>query len=124
MTRSILTSLFVAAAATLSSRAAAAVPDFDHDIRPIIAEHCLECHSLDKAKGGLALVSSAEAHKKLKSGAITIVPGNPDASELVKRVVTKDEDDVMPPKDKTPLTLAQIETLKQWVAAGGDWPAH
>ena len=91
MTRSILTPLFVAAAARSPPRAAAAVPDFDRDVRPIIAEHCLECHSLDKAKGGLALVSPRRTRmKKLKSGAITIVPGNPDASELVKRVVTTD----------------------------------
>lgn len=114
----------VTAATALVGRAAAAVPDFDHDVRPIIAEHCLECHSLDKAKGGLALVSRLDAMKKLKSGAITLVPGDAAASELVKRVTTSDEDEVMPPKDKQSLTPAQIETLRQWVAAGADWPAH
>ena len=38
------------------SALAPAAQDFDRDVRPIFAEHCLECHSLDKAKGGLALV--------------------------------------------------------------------
>lgn len=102
----------------------AATPDFDHDIRPILAEHCLECHSVDKAKGGLTLVSRADAMKKLKSGAVSLVPGKPDASELIKRLITPDEDEVMPPKEKPQLTAAQIETLKQWVASGADWPAH
>ncbi|WP_075090005.1 hypothetical protein [Verrucomicrobium spinosum] len=36
-------------------------PDFDRDVRPILAEHCLECHSLDKAKGGLALTTKGGA---------------------------------------------------------------
>lgn len=115
--------LSLLAALLALSRHASAV-DFDHDIRPIIAEHCLECHSLDKAKGGLALISREAAMKKLKSGVAALVPGQPEASEVLKRVTSSDEDEVMPPKDKKPLTVAQVATLKQWISQGAEWPAH
>lgn len=116
--------LSLTAAAALLRPADGATPDFDHDIRPILAEHCLECHSADKAKGGLTLLSRADAMKKLKSGAVSLVPGQPEASELIRRVISHDEDEVMPPKQKTPLTAAQVETLKQWISAGAEWPEH
>lgn len=112
---------WVAAAA---ANAASPVPDFDKDVRPILAESCLECHSLDKAKGGLSLVSLQDAVKVLKSGVPALVPGKPDQSELIKRVSSTHEDEVMPPKEKKHLTAKQIETLRQWVASGAEWPAH
>ncbi len=105
-------------------RAMAAGLDFDKEVRPILAEHCLECHSLDKAKGGLALVTREDAVKVLKSGVPALIPGKPGESELMKRVTTADEDEVMPPKEKKPLTAAQVETLRSWIAGGADWPAH
>lgn len=125
MSRYLALPLSVCAATLLACPAPArSAPDFDQDVRPILAEHCLECHSLDKAKGGLALVARDEVLKKLKSGHTSIVPGKADASELFRRVITHEEEDIMPPKGKTPLTKAQIDTLKQWIDAGADWPAH
>ncbi|QIF00162.1 PSD1 and planctomycete cytochrome C domain-containing protein [Roseimicrobium sp. ORNL1] len=106
------------------THAAAPVPDFDKDVRPIFAESCLECHSLDKAKGGLSLVSLQDALKVLKSGVPALIPGKPEESELIKRVVSTHEDEIMPPKEKKHLTAKQIETLKQWIASGAEWPAH
>ena len=49
--------------------ALAAPVDFDHDIRPIFAQHCYECHGTDKAKGGLRLNDQKIAFGELKSGA-------------------------------------------------------
>jgi hypothetical protein len=108
----------------VSASAAAPEPDFDKDVRPILAENCLECHSLDKAKGGLSLVSLQDAVKVLKSGVPALVPGKPEESELIKRVASTHEDEIMPPGDKKPLTPKQVETLRQWIASGADWPAH
>ena len=71
--------------------------DFQRDIQPFFAEHCLECHGADKAKGGLALTSRTGALKTLESGAPGIVPGNPGASEILARLETAHGEDKMPP---------------------------
>lgn len=106
---------------------AQAAPDFDRDIRPIFAEHCLECHSMDKAKGGLALISRSDAAKKLKSGHAALVPGKPDQSEMIARLLSGDPEEQMPPKehrDRKPLTGNEASLLRQWIAAGADWAPH
>jgi hypothetical protein len=99
--------------------------DFQRDIQPFFAEHCLECHGADKAKGGLALTSRAGALKTLESGAPGIVPGNPGASEILARLETTHGEDKMPPLKKTKRpTPEEIEKLKRWVAAGAPWATH
>ncbi|HEY6169421.1 MAG TPA: c-type cytochrome domain-containing protein, partial [Verrucomicrobiae bacterium] len=82
-----------------TARAAAKV-DFNRDIRPIMSDTCFHCHGFDaKArKGGFRIDLRAEALKPAKSGEIPIVPGKPDQSEIIKRIFTTDEDDIMPPK--------------------------
>ena len=115
-------------AAVLPSLAAAAVAadparlDFNRDVRPILAEHCLNCHGFDDRtrKGGLRLDRAEDALKGGKSGRPAIVPGKAAESELVKRLRTTDPDDRMPPEEKgVPLTDAQRATLERWVAEGG-----
>ena len=111
----------------LSPLLASAAVDFDRDVRPILAEHCLECHSMDKAKGGLALITLDDARKKLKSGHTAIVPGRPDASELIARMVSNDPEEQMPPREhreKKPLNGREVDVLRQWIAGGAVWPAH
>jgi hypothetical protein len=99
--------------------------DFQRDIQPFFAEHCLECHGADKAKGGLALTSRAGALKTLESGTPGIVPGNPGASEILARLETAHGEDKMPPlkKAKRP-TAAEVDKLKEWVAVGAPWATH
>jgi len=99
--------------------------DFQRDIQPIFAEYCLECHGMDKAKGGLTLTTRAGALKELESGAHGVVPGKVAASELITRLTTTDADEVMPPKKKTRRPGArEIELLKKWVASGAEWGVH
>jgi mono/diheme cytochrome c family protein len=116
-----LSAATVAAALVVAARLLAAEPP---DVQRIFAEHCLECHGPDKAKGGLRLTSREGALKELKSGAKAVVPGNLAESELINRITTDDADDKMPPKDKKPLKSVEIAALKQWVAKGADWPVH
>ncbi len=99
--------------------------DFARDIQPFFAEYCLECHGADKAKGGLALTSRAGALKALESGAAGIVPGKPEASEVVTRLLAAHADDKMPPakKEKRP-KAEEVEKLKRWVAEGAQWATH
>ena len=100
---------------------------FNRDIRPIMSDTCFHCHGFDpkSRKGSLRLDIRDDALKAGKSGAIAIVPGKPDESEVIKRLFTKDEDDVMPNKEshKT-LTAAQKDLFRRWVAQGAVYEPH
>jgi len=105
------------------SPVARAAVDFDRDVKPIFASHCYECHGPDKAKAGLRLTDRQSATAVLKSDATAVVPGKPEASELVARIITAVEDDRMPP-EKPPLTAEQIATLKRWISEGARYDVH
>src|SRR5258706_12849014 len=97
--------------------------DFNHDVRPILSDNCFKCHGFDDGarKSKLRLDQRATALKGGKSGDPAIVPGKPDESELVKRIFSKDSDEVMPPASgKGPISEAQKNTLKRWVAEGAE----
>src|SRR5256712_8101458 len=91
--------------------------EFNRDIRPILSDKCFACHGPDKnkRKSGLRLDMPDEVVRPAKSGETAIVPGKPDASELIKRVFSNDPDELMPPPDShKQLTDAQKEKLKRW----------
>ncbi len=119
--------LFVGAFALAATAVARAEVKFNRDIRPIMSDTCFHCHGPDakSRKGNLRFDIRAEALKAGKSGAIAIVPGKPEESEAIKRLFTKDEDDLMPPPEahKT-LTSAQKETFRKWVAEGAKYEDH
>jgi hypothetical protein len=121
----ILAPLLCAIAATHLQ--ATGVPDFSRDVRPILSQHCFKCHGPDdKArKGGLRLDVRESATKEAKSGGVALVPGKPDKSELVARIFSTDEDEVMPPPStKHVLTPEQKDTLRRWIAAGAEYQQH
>lgn len=106
---------------------AAAGPDFNRDVRPILSDNCYACHGPDAQarKAGLRLDAKDGALQPLKNGDRAIVPRDLAHSALVTRITTADEDDVMPPpKSGKKLSAEQIEKLKAWIAAGADWPEH
>jgi hypothetical protein len=101
--------------------------DFARDVRPILADHCFRCHGPDEGarKAKLRLDMRDEAIKSAKSDEVPIVPGKPDKSELVRRVFTENEDDMMPPPDaKKPLTQQEKEILKHWIGEGAEYKPH
>jgi mono/diheme cytochrome c family protein len=115
------TSIARADAAPQSSAAAAQV--FSETIRPLFAKHCLACHGGVKQASGLSLVSRDSALTPGESGLPAIVPGTPDESYLVERVSDPDPDLRMPPAEHGPaLSPKEIESLRQWIAAGAPWP--
>ncbi|MEM8679206.1 MAG: DUF1549 domain-containing protein, partial [Planctomycetota bacterium] len=96
--------------------------NFNRDVRPILANHCLACHGLDaeSREADLRLDQRAMA---IEAGAI--VPGDAAASELVHRVLSNDEDQVMPPPAiGKPLTAAQQEILRRWIDEGAEYLPH
>ncbi|MFM1922116.1 MAG: hypothetical protein RLZZ303_3750, partial [Candidatus Hydrogenedentota bacterium] len=102
--------------------AAQDAPRFNRDIRPILSAKCYACHGPDanSRKAGLRLDTFEGA---VDGGAL--VPGNPDASELLSRVMTHDPDDRMPPGDPDQaLPPEEVDLLRRWIAAGGAYEPH
>jgi hypothetical protein len=100
--------------------------DFTRDVRPILTR-CFRCHGPDdKArKAGLRLDTRDGATKKSRSGAIAVVPGDPAKSELLARVTSEDDTEVMPPPKVGPrLSPAETATLRAWIAGGASYSAH
>ncbi len=91
---------------------------FEKKIRPLLAEHCYECHSSTskKVKGDL-LLDTREGTLKGGENGVVIVPGDPDKSRLIKAVRYTDPDLQMPPKNKK-LADSQIADLVAWVKMG------
>jgi hypothetical protein len=106
---------------------AADAPDFSREVRPILSRYCFKCHGPDdKArKAKLRLDTPEGATKEAKSGAIAVVPGKPEESELCVRIFSTDEDERMPPPEmKKELTAEQKDILKRWIAAGAEYKPH
>ena len=100
--------------------------DFNRDIQPILSENCFHCHGPDKAerKGGLRL-DEEKAAKEIKDGLAAIFPGKSADSEIIKRILSHDPDEVMPtPKSNRRLTAKQKELLKRWIDEGAAWGKH
>lgn len=100
--------------------------DYAKQIRPIFAESCYKCHNAKKQKGKLRLDSVAFIEKGGKDGKI-ITPGNSAKSDLYRRIVlTKDDDEVMPPEGDL-LSKEKTALIKKWVDSGasfGAWKAE
>ncbi|MEX2309763.1 MAG: PSD1 and planctomycete cytochrome C domain-containing protein [Pirellulales bacterium] len=96
--------------------------DFARDVQSILASKCLRCHGPETREAGLRLDDRKVAASKLESGRYAIVPGQPDDSELLRRV-TADGSERMP-AEGPPLHAAQVATLRQWIAEGAEWPDH
>lgn len=96
---------------------------FENKIRPVLVEHCYECHSATskKIKGGLVLDSRAGVHKGGDTGPL-LTPGDPAASLLIEAVRHLSEDTAMPPKQKLPANV--IADLETWVRMGAPDPRN
>jgi hypothetical protein len=101
--------------------------DYGKDIQPLLAEHCYACHGPDSKtrKAGLRFDQREVATGELKSGERAIVPGDLEASEMVRRLFSTDPDEMMPPPDfrKRPTDGAKAR-LAEWVKSGANYQQH
>ncbi len=109
--------------ALLATRVPAAEPIvYNRDIRPILFENCFACHGPDSAarKADLRLDQRESA---VETGAI--LPGKPDESELLRRVLSADPEEAMPPPaTKKQLSADDKELLRRWLAEGAEYQPH
>jgi len=98
---------------------------FNRDIRPIMSDNCFACHGPGTREAGLRLDVRDETVQPADSGETPIVPGKPDESEVVRRVMSDDPDTVMPPPQahKT-LSSEQKEIIRRWVEQGAAYENH
>ncbi len=95
---------------------------FARDIRPILSQKCFACHGFDEAARCADL--RLDLPPSPESG--VIVPGDPNASELIRRVsAPRDSDQRMPqPSTHQELTDAEIGLIRAWIQQGADYAIH
>ena len=97
------------------------IQELNLQVRTIFAHNCYKCHGRAKVKGELRLDSKESIMKGGEDGAV-ILPGNPDKSELIRRVsLPRSHEDAMPEKGKR-LSKDEIALLRFWIKQGAPWP--
>jgi len=92
--------------------------DYIRDIRPILSDNCYACHGPDEGsrEAELRLDMHESTIGELPSGEKAVVPGKPDESELLRRIVAEDEDELMPPAETgKSLKPEQVELIRRWI---------
>ncbi len=97
--------------------------DFNRDISPILSNNCYFCHGPDPKH------READLRLDQRDSAVddigAIVPGEPDDSELIARILSDDEFEQMPPPHTNKkLSAEQVDLLRRWIAAGAEWDPH
>ncbi len=124
----VLPRLILAVTATLVALPPVAAADFGRDVLPLISDRCFRCHGPDAAQrqGGLRLDLRHEATATALSGNVPVEPGEPESSELLRRVSSEDSARRMPPvySGYAPLTSDEIATLREWIRDGAEYTRH
>ena len=97
--------------------------DFSRQVKPIINKHCIACHGGVKAKNNFSLLFRDEALANTKSGKPAIIPGDPDGSEMIRRLTLNDPEERMP-YQHDPLAEEEIQILRKWIKEGAHWGEH
>lgn len=97
--------------------------DFNTQVKPIINKNCITCHGGVKRQSGFSLLFRSEALGKTKSGKPAIIPGDPEHSEMIRRLKSNDPEERMPYQHE-PLKNSQIAILTKWIKQGAKWGDH
>jgi hypothetical protein len=97
--------------------------DFMTDVKPLLNKKCMSCHGGVKANGGFNLLTRELALQTNESGKPAIIPGDADASEMIRRLTCTDTEERMPYKEE-PLTSDEIGVLRRWINEGAEWGRH
>ena len=97
--------------------------DFNTQVKPILNHNCITCHGGVRQQADFSLLFRSQALANTKSGRPAIIPGDPDHSEMIRRLSLKDPEERMPYRHD-PLPSAEIKILRQWVREGAVWGDH
>jgi hypothetical protein len=106
---------------TAGSATFSADPDFVRDVLPILRRHCDRCHGAANQEASLSFTVREGFTESADSGLPIVVPGKPDESLLLARITDPNEGDLMP-LDGDPLSENEVNTIRGWIAAGGNLP--
>lgn len=96
--------------------------DFDQHIKPILESRCLQCHNSQSMPGRISFESREQAFAPGKYGR-AIIPGDPDSSRMVSFInAPRDTAEAMPQVGHE-ISTDEAETIREWIAAGAEWPA-
>lgn len=99
--------------------------DFSEEIRPILNSHCTGCHGGVKKNGNVSFLYREQVIAKGKSGKPTVIPGDPDASEMLIRILSDDPDELMPQPDHgRRLNDDEVSLIRRWIKEGAKWNNH
>lgn len=99
---------------------------FNRDVLPILAENCFSCHGFDSASREADLrLDTAEGVLAGRDGGGVVVPGDPQSSELISRILSSDRDMLMPPPESGKrLTPSEQAILHRWIEQGAEYEPH
>ena len=109
--------------ATCASTVAEEPVSFNRDVRPILSDKCFHCHGPDGQKREADLRLD-DRNIATETGAIVV--GKPDDSDLMRRIVSTDDDQRMPPvaSKLERLTDQEVATLRRWIEGGAEYEDH
>ena len=97
--------------------------DFSTEIKPILNKYCISCHGGVKRNGNFSVLFRHEALDTTESGKLGIIPGDPEHSEMMRRITSEDPEIRMPYKEE-PLSASDVELLRKWIDQGAKWGDH
>jgi hypothetical protein len=105
----------------LAGVADAAAPAYERDVVPILRTYCAGCHNDADMEGELSVERFASLRKGGAESGDPVVPGDPDASVMLRRIAST-AGDHMPPADEPQPSAAEVALLRAWIAAGAAGP--
>ncbi|MBX2870719.1 MAG: DUF1553 domain-containing protein [Saprospiraceae bacterium] len=97
--------------------------DYNTQVKPILNKRCIHCHGGVKKSGGFSLMTRTQALAPTESGQPAIIPGYPDRSELMRRILS-DDPELRMPFEAAPLPAAEANILRKWIKQGAEWGIH
>jgi len=90
--------------------------DFSHAVLPILRKHCVACHGGREARGSFSMNT-----RELLVGSGYVIPGKPEESRILQRILSDDPAEQMPPADQPRLTQQEVRVLREWIRDGVEW---
>jgi len=110
--------LMVTLQPSVSARAQEVPQDFSHAVLPVLKKHCVPCHGGREARGSFSMNT-----RELLVDSGYVIPGKPEESRILQRILSDDPAEQMPPADQPRLTNEEIAVLRDWIQGGVAWEA-